>query len=205
MKLFVIGATGHTGAQIIDIALARSHNVTAFVRSPQKINRHDLRLRVVQGDPHSLEQLAKELPGHDAVLSAIGIRPPQAFRPHSLVDECAASTVAAMAKTGVDRLVLVSAAVLFPEKGLVFAFFRRLLKYIVRDLKAAEETVRGTSLEWTIARPPRLTNGSAADYRAARDALPGKGFSMSFRGVAAFMLDAVEQRSYLRQIVGLAS
>lgn len=205
MKLFVIGATGHTGAQIIDIALSRSHDVTAFVRSPQKIHRHDTRLKVVQGDPHSIEQLTKELPGHDAVLSALGVRPPQAFRPHSLVDECAASTVASMANAGVNRLVLVSAAVLFPEKGLVFAFFRSLLKHMARDLKAAEEVVRGTSLEWTIARPPRVTNGSDAGYRAVRDGLPARGFSISFRGVAAFMLDAVEQRTYLKQIVGLAA
>ena len=205
MKLFVIGATGHTGRQIIDVALSRSHEVTAFVRSPEKINRHDSRLRIVRGDPHNVEQLTRELPGHDAVLSALGVRPPQAFRPHSLVGECAASTVAAMTKTGVNRLVLVSAAVLFPEKGLVFAFFRRLLTHIARDLSAAEETVRRTSLEWTIARPPRLTNGSQAGYRAVRDALPAKGFSMSFRGVAAFMLDAVEQHTYLREVVGLAS
>ena len=179
--------------------------MTAFVRSPHKITRRDSKLKIVQGDPHSAEQLAKQLPGHDVVLSAVGVRPPQAFRPHSLVEECVASTVTAMANTGVNRIILVSAAVLFPEKGLLFAFFRRLLKHVARDLKAAEEIVRGTSLEWTIARPPRLTSASDAGYRAVRDALPDKGFSMSFRGVAAFMLDAVEQDTYRRQIVGLAS
>ena len=204
MKLFVIGATGHTGAQIIDVALSRSHEVTAFIRSPEKIHRHDSRLKIVQGDPHNIEQLATEIPGHDAVLSALGVRPPQAFRPHSLVEECAASTVAAMSKSGVNRLVLVSAAVLFPEKGMLFALFRKILKHIGHDLKAAEEVIRKTSLEWTIARPPRLTNGSDAAYRAVRDALPTKGFSMSFRGVAAFMLDSVEQHAFVRQIVGLA-
>ena len=205
MKLFIIGATGHTGAQIIDLALDRSHHVTAFVRSPQKIDRRDSRLTIVQGDPHNIEQLAREIPGHDAVLSALGVRPPQAFRPHSLVEECAASTVAAMTRTGVNRLVLVSAAVLFPEKGMLFALFRRILKHIGRDLKAAEDIVRRAPLEWTIARPPRLTNGPDIVYRAVRDALPTKGLSMSFRGVAAFMLDAVEQHTYLREIVGLAS
>ena len=205
MKLFVIGATGHTGAHIIDLALARSHHVTAFVRSPQKINRRDAKLRLVQGDPHNIEQLTNQLPGHDAVLSALGVRPPQAFRPHSLVDDCAASTVEAMAKTGVNRIVLVSAAVLFPEKGFIFAFFRRILKHVAHDLKAAEEVVRRTPFEWTIARPPRLANGSNTGYRAVRDALPANGFSMSFRGVAAFILDAVEQRTYIRQVVGLAS
>src|SRR5215475_13806746 len=172
MKLFIIGATRHTGAQIIDLALARSHEVTAFVRSPQKIERRDSKLKIVQGDPHNVEQLALELPGHDAVLSALGVRPPQAFRPHSLVEECAASTVNAMTKTDVNRLVLVSAAVLFPEKGMLFALFRRILKHIGRDLKAAEDIVRRTPFEWTIARPPRLTNASGTAYRAVRDALP---------------------------------
>jgi putative NADH-flavin reductase len=204
MKLLVLGATGHTGAQIIDVALARSHNVTAFVRSPAKITRRDARLEVVRGDPHNVEQLARGLRGHDAVLSALGVRPPQAFRPHTVVEECAASTVAAMTKTGVNRLVLVSAAVLFPEKGVRFAFFRWLLKHIIRDLGTAEEIVRATSLDWTIARPPRLTNKPDAGYRAVRDALPTKGFSMSFRAVATFMLDTVEQHSHIREIVGLA-
>jgi hypothetical protein len=104
----------------------------------------------------------------------------------------------------VNRLVLVSAAVLFPEKGIVFSFFRRLLKHVARDLKAAEDRVRSTSLDWTVARPPRLTNGPDAGYRAVRDALPAKGFSMSFRGVAAFMVDTVEQGTFGREIVGLA-
>ena len=103
-----------------------------------------------------------------------------------------------------NRIILVSAAVLFPQKGIVFGFFRALLKHIARDLKAAEEIVRGTPLEWTIARPPRLTNGSDEAYRAMPDALPEKGFSMSFRALAAFMLDAVEQRTFVRETVGLA-
>jgi len=31
MRIFTIGATGHTGTQIIDLALSRGHEVTAFV------------------------------------------------------------------------------------------------------------------------------------------------------------------------------
>jgi len=204
MRLFVMGATGHTGTQVIDIALARSHDVTAFVRSPQKILRRDPRLKLVAGDPHSIEQLTKALSGHDAVLSALGVRPPQAFRPHTLVEECAASTVAAMGESGVNRLVLVSAAVLFPQKGMLFALFRTLLRHIARDLRAAEDVVRSNSLHWTIARPPRLTNASDGAYRAVRDALPAKAFSMSFRAVAAFMVDAAEQGTFIRETVGLA-
>lgn len=204
MRLFVLGATGHTGKHIVDIALARSHEVTAFVRSPEKVMRRDPRLRVVRGNPLDVDQVAEHLIGHGAVLSALGVRPPQAFRPHSVVEECAASTVAAMTRTRVDRLILVSAAVLFPMKGLQFAFFRRFLKHISRDLGTAEEIVRATALDWTIVRPPRLTNGSDCSFRLMRDALPSKGNVASFRAVATFLVDAAERRSHIREIVGLA-
>lgn len=110
-----------------------------------------------------------------------------------------------MNKVGTRRLVLVSAAVLFPMKGLRYAFFRRLLKYIANDLNAAEAVVRGASLEWTIVRPPRLIGGSGLDYRASRDSLPPGPLSMSFRAVAAFMLDSVERHSNVHEIVGLVA
>ena len=205
MRLFILGANGKTGTQLVDLALARGHEVTAFVRSPGKITRRHPRLEVRRGDPHRVDELASALPGHDVVLSALGVRPPQAFRPHTLVQECAASTVAAMTRAGVKRLVLVSVAVLFPLKGLRFAFFRRLLTHVMRDLGAAEQIVRATPLDWTIARPPRLIETSAEAYRSTRDELPPRGFSMSFRAVAAFMLDAVENRTHVHEIVGLAS
>jgi len=205
MRLFILGANGHTGRQLTDLALERGHHVTAFVRSPEKVTRRHALLDVRRGDPHDVDALAAAIAGHDVVLSALCVRPPQAFRPHGLVQECAASTVAAMTRAGVKRLALVSVAVLFPEKGLRFAFFRWLLRHVMRDLEAAEQIVRATPLEWTIARPPRLVEARNERYRASRDALPAGGaLSMSFRAVAAFMLDAVEQHSHVQQVVGLA-
>jgi len=204
MKLFVLGATGHTGSHIIDLALARSHHVTAFVRSPDKIKRQHALLAVLEGNPRNSAEVARAMSSHDAVLSALGVRPPQAFRPHTLVQECAASTASAMKTAGVERLVMVSAAVLFPQRGLSFAFFRRLLKYIADDLRGAEAIIRATSLEWTITRPPRLTESSDLSYRTCVGGVPKGAASMSFRGVAKFMLDVVEHHSYLQEIVGLA-
>ena len=205
MRLFILGANGKTGTQLVDLALARNHQVTAFVRSPEKITRRHPNLQVLHGDPRNVHEMARVLPGHDAVLSALGVRPPQAFRPHTLVQECAASTVGAMTRAGVKRLVLVSAAVLFPGKGLFFGFFRFILTQVRRDLGNAEEIVRATSLEWTIVRPPRLINTADDIYRSERDVLPASGYSISFRAVAAFMLDAVEQRMYVREVAGVAS
>ena len=203
MKLFVLGATGRTGTEIVNLALTRGHEVTAFVRSPQKV-RAASSLAVVQGDPRRPEAIAAALPGHDAVLSAIGAPPRDALRPNTLMTDCARATVDAMTRSGVARLAIVSAAVLFPEKGLSFAFFRWLLQHHARDLRAMEGVVQASRLEWTIARPPRLQKSHDASFRAFRDALPPGGRVMSFRAVATFMLDAVERRSHVAEVVGLS-
>src|SRR5882672_2852843 len=203
MRLFLIGANGRTGTEIIDLARGRGHEITAFVRSPRKL-RPGGSLTVVQGDPLRSETIAAALPGHDAVLSAIGPHPREAFRPSTLVADCARATVQAMAATGITRLAIVSAAVLFPEKGLFFAFFRWFLRHHARDLRAMESIVQTSGLAWTIARPPRLTKSSDTSFLAAPNALPAGSRAMSFRSVAAFMLEAVERRSHVAEIVGLA-
>jgi len=203
MKLFVLGATGRTGMEIVNLALMRGHEVTAFVRSPQKL-RPAASLTIVRGDPRRREAIAAALPGHDAVLSAIGAPPRDALRPNTLLTDCARATVDAMTSSGVARLAIVSAAVLFPEKGLFFAFFRWLLKHHARDLRAMEDVVQASGLEWTIARPPRLQKSHDISFQALRDALPPGSRVMSFRSVAWFMLEAVERRSHLTEVVGLA-
>jgi putative NADH-flavin reductase len=204
MRLFVIGANGRTGREILDLALERGHEVTAFVRSPETLQNVP-GVRVLRGDPRQTDSIAAVLPGHDAVLSAIGPHPSDALLgPSTLVADCARAAVDAMTASGVRRLAIVSAAVLFPEKGLSFAFFRWLLRHHARDLRAMEHIVRTSSLEWTIVRPPRLTQSPDSSFVALRDGLPTGSRVMSFRSVAAFMLDAVERRLHVDEVVGLA-
>ena len=211
MKLFVIGANGRTGTEIVDLARTRGHQVTAFVRSPEKLahavaQRADASgsLTIVRGDPLRPDSIAAALPGHDAVLSAIGPHPQDVLRPSTLLTDCARAIVGAMTASGVSRLAIVSAALLFPEKGLYFAFFRWLITHHARDLRAMEHIVRTSGLAWTIARPPRLTKSTDTSFLAAPNALPAGSRAMSFRSVAAFMLEAVERRSHVAEIVGLA-
>lgn len=205
-KMLVLGATGKTGKELIDIALARGHEVTAFVRSPAKIARRDQRLAVVKGDPRSVEELSAVLAGHDVVLSALGPTPREAMTRSTLLQDCASSAIAAMKRAGVRRFLIVSSALLFPGGGPLPAFFRFLIRPHVRDLAAMEGTVKATTVEWTIARPPRLIPATDERYRAQPGGLPpGATLNsvMSWRAVAAFMLDSAENGSHLREVVGV--
>jgi putative NADH-flavin reductase len=83
MKVLVLGATGATGRQIVEQALAQGHQVTAFVRDPAKLAISHPALRVVQGSlPEDAQALAGALPGQDAVLSSLGMH--NALRSHGL-------------------------------------------------------------------------------------------------------------------------
>ncbi len=76
MKLLIFGATGGTGRQLVEQALAQGHVVTAFVRNPAKFRVSHANLRVAQGDVLRYDTVEPAVTGQDAVLSALGVRPP---------------------------------------------------------------------------------------------------------------------------------
>jgi hypothetical protein len=51
---------------------------TAFARTPEKILLCYPRLAVVEGNPRQFDELGAALPGHDALISALGPRSRQA-------------------------------------------------------------------------------------------------------------------------------
>ncbi|MEI9936757.1 MAG: NAD(P)H-binding protein [Pseudomonadota bacterium] len=204
MKLLILGATGRIGRELLDLALARGHLVTAYVRTPAKIERRDRGLIIERGDALEVDRLTEALIGQDAVVSALGLPARQALRPSSFMAESMASTVAAMKRAKVQRLAVVSAAVLFPMRGQFYGFFRWLLKHHARDLSAMEHLIQATELDWTIARPPRLVSGPEVAPRIVVGGLPARARAISFRSLAAFLLDCLEQDHHAREIVGLA-
>ena len=200
MKLFVIGATGRTGREVVQQALARNHHVTAFVRSPENINSKNERLTVLKGDAMDENELFRAMQNHDVVVSTLG--PREVFKPSSMLHDSALATTRAMNRSGVKRLVVLSAAAHFP--GILNRIASFIMRNHMRDSLAMEAIVQASGLDWTIARPPRLTQEGYMTYRSREDAAPKMGFSLSRKAVAAFTLDAIEQKKHVREVVGIA-
>ncbi|HEY2083566.1 MAG TPA: NAD(P)-binding oxidoreductase, partial [Verrucomicrobiae bacterium] len=158
------------------------------------------RLAIVQGDAMDENQLFNAMRNHDAILSTLG--PREIFKPSSLLQQSALATVRAAQRSGIKRLIVLSAAAHFP--GILNRIASFVLRNHMRDSLAMEHIVKGSNLDWTIARPPRLTEENSRAYRSRENAAPRRGFTLSRKAVAAFMLDAIEQQKHFRKIVGIA-
>lgn len=203
MKLFVLGATGPTGLQIVQQALAQGHQITAFVRDPARLPFTDKNLRVLTGSlPGDASALEEALRGHDAVISSLGLH--NALKAHHFSENNMRVLVPAMEKQGVRRLIIVSANGVGDTHRhsplLARIMYRLLLTDIFADKQAGEDIVRASSLDWTIAYPTLLTNGPrTGSYRAA-ERLQLKGLpKISRADVADFVLRQLGERAFLKK------
>jgi uncharacterized protein YbjT (DUF2867 family) len=103
--------------------------------------------------------------------------------------------------------LIVSAALLFERAGFVAWLLRKtLLRNVADDSAEMERAVMSSDLDWTIVRPPRLTNGRRSEHYAVDDdRLPAGGRAISRADVAHFLLGEVEHGEHVRRIVGIAS
>jgi putative NADH-flavin reductase len=207
MRFFILGATGHTGSQLVDLALQHGHSVTAFVRSPQKLQADRPGLTVIQGSPADVPAMAKAMKGHDAVFSTLAPAPKEILGSASkrswTMAGYTANIVEAMEQAGVKRLLAFSSAGLFPNQSLFVRMLSFPARHHMADLKAMEDVVLTSDLDWTMLRPTWMGAGDSEDYRVAEGALPEKSKAMHFRGLAKFMVDAAAQGSHHRELLGI--
>ena len=207
MKLLVFGATGPTGRQLVEQALAQRHEVTAFVRRPQALAPRE-RLRVAQGDTmRDAAALALALQGQHAAASTLGVG--NTLFPNGLMQRSIGNIVPAMERADVKRFILMSAfgvgasrhgAPLVPR-----LMYCTLLRGIFADKEAAEERLRASALDWTIIYPVLLTNGPLTSrYRAAEHLVLAGLPSISRADVAHFILAELARPRYVRKTVVLS-
>ena len=174
MRVTVFGATGGIGREVVSQALAAGRHVTAVVRDPARLSvPASENLTVVTAGVTDPAAVAPALDGADAAVSALG---PRRGDSKTICADGARAILGAMAKTGVRRLVAVSASGLFREAGeppVTRYLVKPLLQAILRDGKAdvhhMEDLITGSAADWTIMRPAMLTNRPLGAYRTALD------------------------------------
>ncbi|MEV6275267.1 NAD(P)-binding oxidoreductase [Nocardia sp. NPDC051832] len=200
MKVFQIGAAGGIGRRLTALLTEHGDEVTGMYRNP---NQAEV-VRAAGATPlpadliaDSVEELAAEIAGHDAVVFSAGAHG-TGMDQTTLIDGAGLEKAAeAAARAGVSRFALVS---VFPEAGRdreTSAGF----EHYMRVKKTADVYLTRTGLDWLIVRPGtllddpgtgRVTAGPAIEYGSVpRD------------DVAAFLAAALHRPELGRVIVEL--
>ncbi len=163
MKIFTLGATGATGRLFIDRALTNGHQVTALVRSPEKIASR-ANLSVIAGDVLDATAMADAMRETEVVVSALGLR---SARPDHFSEKAVGTIVTAAESAGVTRVVILSAFGVGESASKASAVARLMYslggKAIYADKLAGERRLTASALDWTLAYPVLLTDGPASD------------------------------------------
>jgi putative NADH-flavin reductase len=221
MKITVFAATGGIGRKVLEQALASGDEVTAVVRNPKKLPAEVrfVTADLAEADPAVLEAAVK---GADAVVSGLG-----ATSGHEVgvAWRGTQAIIRAMKSAGVRRIVVVSAAPIGtvpsparphpPKYDPGDGFFMRhlfgpLTKAALRkhyaDLAQMEDVLRDSGLDWTIVRPPRLTDkAKTSSYRTAYGQNLRGGLFISRADVADLMLRVLDQPQAIQQVIGIAN
>jgi putative NADH-flavin reductase len=221
MKLTIFAATGGIGRRALEQAIAAGHDVTAVVRNPGKLTRE---VRAVTADLAAADPAVLEsaVAGADAVLSALG---PRSVSEAGIASRGTRTIVQAMQATDVRRIVAVSAAPIstvpspgrpkpprhdpgegFLMRNLLGPLTKAALRKPYEDLALMEDILRYSGLDWTVVRPPRLTDKPlTGSYRTAYGQNLRRGLFISRADVAHLMLGVLEQPETIKQAIGIAN
>ena len=210
MKIVVFGASGNTGKQLVEQALAAGYEVVAYARNPSKLNVSHEHLTVINGELSDAALIETAVKGTDAVLSALGPRGGSKNKP---LTQGMQNIIAAMKNQGVRRLIMTSTLSAkdskdkpdFRTKAMV-NLVKTTMHAAYEDIVSVAETVRASDLEWTIVRLAILNNKPKSGKVKVGYVGSGEvGTQISRADIADFMLKQIEDTKYLREAPAISN
>ncbi len=204
MKLVLFGATGRTGNELVGQALGAGHEVTVLVRDPAKLRLTDRRLRVVQGDALDTRLVDDVIAGQDAVISVLGHT---RNSPKDIQARAIGGILDAMRQHGVRRIASLTGAGVAsaddpPSAGatVMKTLLRLISRDVLEDAVRSSDLLRASDRDWVIARVPRLVDGPHTGVYRVGTLQLGPGARISRADAADFLLRAVTEDTWLRQL-----
>lgn len=211
MRIGVFGGTGPTGQLIVRRALAADLDVVMVARSPEKVAERHPRLSVRKGDVHDASSVAEALQGVDIVVSSLGV--PYTWGPVTVYSAGMRNILAGMQAAGVRRVIAISSGGTHvgrdPNNPLFFEWLLKPFfgKTLYADMRAMEELLMASAVDWTLLRPSRLVDTvPARALRVGPDvySLP-KGSVTPRDGLAAVVIQEILAPTLVRKGAAVAT
>lgn len=211
MKIFLFGATGGTGHEVLIKLLEEKHRVIALARNPlvlENIKKHHNNLKILTGNVYNIETYQEELNKCDIVISTLGTGTSR--KPTDIYSKGGQYIISAMRKANIKRLITLTAAAFDPSdpgnKSFIVKYVvQPLFKNIYTDMQRWEKVLEDCKdIDWTCIRPSRLTNGRfKGDYRVQVNHCPKKGGKISREDLADFIKRQINSDKYLHQKIAI--
>jgi putative NADH-flavin reductase len=210
MNILILGATGRTGRLFAKAAVSNNHKVTAIIRDKTKATVPDV--TYLEGSPMDEKLLNTTLKGIDAVMVSLNINRTsdspfaKVVSPLTLISDSIKALIPAMEKNGVKRIITMSASGVgdsWKDMPLIGRWLIRISNIwkAYEDHNRQEQVLRQSDLDWTIVRPVMLNDNDVDEYMATIGKPSAR--NISRKGVAKFILDALESGKYKKQVVTL--
>ncbi|MGG0657448.1 NAD(P)-dependent oxidoreductase [Rummeliibacillus pycnus] len=205
MKIVVFGASGRVGQHVVRLALDKGIEVTAFVRTPSKLQISHPYLHIYHGNALHADDVSAAIEGHDAIVSCLASS--KGLKESTELGKMVKNIVLGMETHFVKRIVYLASAGIDGEiPGISGKMIMKTLKYPLSDHRNAVDTIINYNLDYTIVRPMGLTNDDASGkYREAVEGIPEKGKSIARADVANFIIKALDNPKYINQSVSIAN
>ncbi|MGB5834532.1 MAG: SDR family oxidoreductase [Thiohalocapsa sp.] len=196
MQIALFGATGGTGLQVLEQALARGDRIQALVRDPAKLAARD-GLTLIEGDVLDQDAVNRCVEGSDAVICSLGSHGSAS----PVEDRGTERILTAMKTQDVRRLIAVTSMGVGDSIDQVAAFFRAIMKLTLKRVMEAkerqEQAIMASDLDWTIVRPGGLTDGPrTGNYQSGLEKSI-KATRVSRADVAEFVLSELTAGDYI--------
>ena len=211
MKITIFGASGATGKNVVEQALAQGNEVTAFVRNPEKMDIKNDKLTVTQGDVTNVQDVENAVAAAEGVLVTLGASPD--MQADIVMEEGTRNIMDAMKKHGVKRIIVQSS---YPMSGSPegVAFLKQMgmgdeqiamVQPVLDDKAKQEDAIRDSGLAYTIVRPLMLNDDpKTGEYRVGENLVIKVGDAISRADVADFMLKDLTENKFIGKTVTLA-
>lgn len=210
MKVALIGATGFVGSHLLQELVNRGFEVTALVRSVDKIPVKDGQPKAVAADVTDVKALAAVLKGNDVVLSAFnpGWSNPDIYNDFMKGSEAIRQAVK---EAGIKRYVMIGGAGSLYIDGQQIVDGADFPENIKPGATAARDYLnvlkKEKELDWTMFSPainmhPGIKTGRTGKYRLGTDepVFDKDGESvLSVEDLAVAVVDEIENHKFSRQ------
>lgn len=204
MKIAIFGGTGRVGQLVLQRALQEGHEVSALVRSADKVTAHT-NLTVYEGDVKNEQDVMKTIDGADIIFSALGTDKT------TTLTEAVPHMLKAMTQQGITRIVTIGTAGILQSRTdnsklrYEAGDSNRRLTFAAEEHHKVYDLLQASSTEWTIICPTYLPDGEAeGNYRVVENYIPEDAKRITVGDVAKFAYDELMNGNYIGSRVGIA-